>query len=49
LLGEKAGPVLFQLPPQFERNEDRLKAFIKMLTRKRRYAFEFSPPELVCT
>ena len=44
LLGEKAGPVLFQLPPQFERNEDRLSAFFKMLNRKRRYAFEFRHP-----
>jgi uncharacterized protein YecE (DUF72 family) len=44
LLGEKAGPVLFQLPPQFERNEERLAAFLKMLNPKRRYAFEFRHP-----
>jgi uncharacterized protein YecE (DUF72 family) len=44
LLGEKAGPVLFQLPPQFQRNEERLAAFLKMLNPKRRYSFEFRHP-----
>ena len=41
LLGRKAGPVLFQLPPQFEKNRDRLASFFKLLSSKRRYAFEF--------
>src|SRR5256885_6409471 len=41
ILGDKAGPVLFQLPPQFGINEDRLKSFFKLLSRKRRYSFEF--------
>jgi uncharacterized protein YecE (DUF72 family) len=41
LLGRKAGPVLFQLPPQFELNYERLQAFLKMLNRRRRYTFEF--------
>lgn len=41
LLGDKVGPVLFQLPPQFEANLDRLRAFIPMLSPHRRYAFEF--------
>jgi uncharacterized protein YecE (DUF72 family) len=44
LLGHRAGPVLFQLPPQFELNYERLQAFLKMLNRKRRYAFEFRHP-----
>ena len=44
LLGTKAGPVLFQLPPQFEINEERLAAFLKMLHVERRYAFEFRHP-----
>jgi uncharacterized protein YecE (DUF72 family) len=44
LLGLKAGPVLFQLPPQFEKNRDRLSSFFKLLSRKRRYAFEFRHP-----
>ncbi len=41
LLGEKAGPVLFQLPPQFEANPHRLAAFLALLPRHRRYSFEF--------
>lgn len=41
LLGDKAGPILFQLPPQFEANTDRLCSFFKLLSKKRRYAFEF--------
>ena len=44
LLGEKAGPVLFQLPPQFERDDARLGSFLKMLNPKRRYSFEFRHP-----
>ena len=41
LLGPKAGPVLFQLPPQFRANRERLASFLKMLSKKRSYAFEF--------
>jgi uncharacterized protein YecE (DUF72 family) len=41
ILGPKAGPVLFQLPPQFEADEERLASFLGLLSRKRRYAFEF--------
>ena len=33
LLGEKAGPVLFQLPPQFEIDHERLAAFCRCSTR----------------
>jgi uncharacterized protein YecE (DUF72 family) len=44
LLGEKAGPVLFQLPPRFERDDERLAAFLAMLRPGRRYAFEFRHP-----
>jgi uncharacterized protein YecE (DUF72 family) len=44
LLGHKAGPILFQLPPQFQANPGRLAAFIRMLSRKRRYTFEFRHP-----
>ncbi len=43
-LGEKAGPVLFQLPPNFEADATRLRAFLKMLNGKRRYSFEFRHP-----
>jgi uncharacterized protein YecE (DUF72 family) len=41
LLGDKAGPILFQLPPNFHADPDRLSSFIKLLSGKRRYSFEF--------
>jgi uncharacterized protein YecE (DUF72 family) len=44
LLHEKAGPILFQLPPQFAVNQERLSSFIKLLSNKRRYSFEFRHP-----
>jgi uncharacterized protein YecE (DUF72 family) len=44
LLGDKAGPILFQLPPNFQADPDRLASFIKLLSGKRRYSFEFRHP-----
>jgi uncharacterized protein YecE (DUF72 family) len=44
LLSPKAGPVLFQLPPQFKVDADRLAGFLKLLPAKRRYSFEFRHP-----
>jgi uncharacterized protein YecE (DUF72 family) len=44
LLGDKGGPVLFQLPPQFHVNRDRLASFLELLSNKRRYSFEFRHP-----
>jgi len=44
LLGAKAGPILFQLPPHFEADPDRLTAFLKLLSNKRRFSFEFRHP-----
>jgi uncharacterized protein YecE (DUF72 family) len=44
LLGDKAGPILFQLPPHFPANTERLAPFIKLLSKKRRYSFEFRHP-----
>jgi uncharacterized protein YecE (DUF72 family) len=41
ILGRKAGPVLFQLPARFTADRERLASFLKMLPRRRRYAFEF--------
>jgi uncharacterized protein YecE (DUF72 family) len=41
VLGEKTGPILFQLPPQFRADRERLASFIKMLNKRRAYAFEF--------
>lgn len=40
-LKRKCGPVLFQLPPRFRADRERLAQFLNMLPRKYRYAFEF--------
>jgi len=40
-LSPKVGAVLFQLPPQFTKNRERLASFLTMLPRRHRYAFEF--------
>jgi len=44
VLGPKLGPVLFQLPPQFKPDRERLAAFLKMLPQRYAYAFEFRDP-----
>jgi uncharacterized protein YecE (DUF72 family) len=41
VLKPKVAAVLFQLPPQFQKNCERLASFLKMLPRRYRYAFEF--------
>src|SRR3954468_19469329 len=41
VLGPKVGPVLFQLPPQFRANRERLASFLGMLPRRHPYVFEF--------
>ncbi len=48
LLHGKIGPILFQLPPHFSVNLDRLTAFCKLLSKKRRYTFEFRHPSWYC-
>jgi len=40
-LGRRLGPLLFQLPPNFKKDLPRLSAFLKVLPRRRRVAFEF--------
>ena len=40
-LGEALGPILFQLPPRWERDGDRLAGMLAALPAGRRYAFEF--------
>ena len=40
-LGEKRGPVLFQLPPVMKKNLERLTAFLKLLPQGHGAAFEF--------
>jgi len=41
LLKDKLGPILFQLPPHWHCNLERLHAFLNVLPSKYRYAFEF--------
>lgn len=40
-LEEKLGPILFQLPPRWRVNTERLATFLNVLPRDHRYAFEF--------
>jgi len=40
-LGDRLGPVLFQLPPRWRANPERLAAFLDALPSGYRYAFEF--------
>jgi uncharacterized protein YecE (DUF72 family) len=44
MLGPKTGPVLFQLPPRFTADRERLASFLTMLPRCYAYAFEFRHP-----
>lgn len=39
-IGPALGPILFQLPPRWDCNPDRLAAFLAVLPPRRRYAFE---------
>ncbi|HLH02015.1 MAG TPA: DUF72 domain-containing protein [Bryobacteraceae bacterium] len=41
VLGEKLGPILFQLPPNWEADAARLRSFLQILPAYHRYAFEF--------
>jgi uncharacterized protein YecE (DUF72 family) len=43
-LGPKLGPVVFQLPPNWPVDVDRLADFLQALPRAHRYAFEFRHP-----
>jgi uncharacterized protein YecE (DUF72 family) len=41
LLGERLGPILFQLPPNLRKDVPRLQNFLSYLPADRRYTFEF--------
>lgn len=43
-LEDKLGPVLFQLPPRWKYNVERLEAFLELLGKDYRSAFEFRDP-----
>ena len=52
-LQRKLGPILFQLPPKWKVNTERLIALLEILPREHRYAFEFRElswmtPEVCC-
>lgn len=48
LLGDKTGPVLWQLPPSMKRNDDRLAAFAGSLPGGWRHTFEFRHESWYC-
>lgn len=44
VLGAELGPILFQLPPRWKANPERLREFLNSLPDGFRYAFEFRDP-----
>lgn len=46
--GARLGPIVFQLPPRWDVNVERLEQFLKALPRRRRYAFELRNPAWHC-
>jgi uncharacterized protein YecE (DUF72 family) len=44
ILGDKTGPILFQLPPDFAADAGRLTSFLTLLPERRQYSFEFRHP-----
>jgi uncharacterized protein YecE (DUF72 family) len=46
-LGEKLGPILFQLPPKWRVNRERLQQFLEALPKYHRYTFEFREPSWI--
>ena len=47
-LGNKMGPILFQLPPRWKFNRERLASFLDPLPKGPRYAFEFRDETWFC-
>jgi uncharacterized protein YecE (DUF72 family) len=43
-MADRLGPLLFQLPPNFQKDLERLRAFLALLPEDRRAAFEFRHP-----
>ncbi|HEY3875649.1 MAG TPA: DUF72 domain-containing protein [Candidatus Kapabacteria bacterium] len=43
-LGRKLGPILFQTPPSWKINLERLESFLKLLPKRLRFTFEFRNP-----
>lgn len=47
ILGDKLGPILFQLPPRWRFNPQRLAAMLQALSTEFRYVFEFRDPSWI--
>jgi uncharacterized protein YecE (DUF72 family) len=47
-LGPRLGPVLYQLPPRWPRNLERLETFLRTLPARRLHAIEFRDPSWYC-
>jgi len=47
-LKEKLGPVLFQLPPRWKVDRERLRDFVKILDKNFKYVFEFRDSSWFC-
>jgi uncharacterized protein YecE (DUF72 family) len=43
-LGDRLGPMLYQLPPRWHRDVERLASFVERLPARRRHAIEFRDP-----
>lgn len=48
LLGDKLGPILFQLPPSFHVDLELLASFVALLPREARFTFEFRSDTWFC-
>ncbi|HHJ40215.1 MAG: hypothetical protein AXA67_07065 [Methylothermaceae bacteria B42] len=46
--GDKLGPILFQLPPRWHLNLERLRDFLHILPKEYQYTFEFRDPSWHC-
>lgn len=46
-LGERLGPIVFQLPPRWHFNAERLRGLLQILPQSHRYAFEFRDPDWI--
>jgi uncharacterized protein YecE (DUF72 family) len=44
LLGQRLGPILYQLPPRWRCNPERLRAFVRVLPAQFRHVVEFRDP-----
>jgi uncharacterized protein YecE (DUF72 family) len=48
-LGRKLGPIIFQLPPKWKCNIERLEVFLNQLPKESKYSFEFRDKSWLCS